>query len=102
MSTTLILPALGTKSPATRKSPGMMVLYGPPKVGKALTLDSHIFTNKGWIRMGDINTEHKVAARNGNFYSINGIYPQDVQDIYRVEFTDGTWVDCSGDHIWIV
>lgn len=34
----ITLPQPGTKQPATRKSPAMMVLYGPPKVGKTTEL----------------------------------------------------------------
>ena len=43
---------------------------------------------------------YKVAAEDGKFYSVLGIYPQGLKQIYKITFSDKNVIECSGDHIW--
>ena len=44
----------------------------------------------------------KVYSEDGKLYNLIGIYPQGVQDTYKVCFKDGTYSICSSDHLWNV
>lgn len=67
---------------------------------KALTLDTPILTESGFVPMGDIKVGSKLFDENGNPCCVTGVYPQGEQEVYRVHFADGTFVDCCGDHLW--
>lgn len=41
-----------------------------------------------------------MAGKDGKFYNITGIYPQGEKEIYRVTFSDRTFVDCCEEHLW--
>ncbi len=77
---------------------GTLVL--PTGTGKAQTLDTKILTPKGYKLMGDIEIGDKVIGEDGNFYSVSGIYPQGVKDVYELTFKDGTKTKCCKEHLW--
>lgn len=68
--------------------------------GRAETLDSPICTPYGFIPMGKIKVGDKVTGSNGNPINVTGVFPQGKKKIYKVNFTDKTFVKCSGDHLW--
>lgn len=70
--------------------------------GKAETLDSLVLTTDGWVKMGDITTDHKVITPDNNEAAIVGIFPHENLEIFKVTFHDGTYVKCCGDHLWKV
>jgi ATP-dependent DNA helicase RecG len=80
----------------------ILFLLGPAGTGKALTLDSKLYTRSGPIRMGDIKIGDEVADHTGNFSKVTGVYPQGKKQICRVWFSDGTYVDCCDEHLWEV
>jgi DNA primase len=84
------------------KEGAMVSVPGKPFHGKALTLDSKIKTNDGWVLMKDIKIGDKVASVDGASSIVTGIYPQGIEETYRVTFSDGRSVDCSGNHLWKV
>src|SRR3990167_3220945 len=70
--------------------------------GKATTLCSDIYTPFGIRKMGDIRVGSLVSNPDGTIASVIGVYPQGVQPIYRVGFSDGTSVRTTLDHKWLV
>jgi hypothetical protein len=67
---------------------------------EALTLNSKILTVEGWKLMGDLNMKDKVIGLNGKSQNITGINDAGEYEIYRVGFSDGTFVECSPNHLW--
>ena len=78
------------------------IIAGPPGSGKALTLDSKVYTPSGPVRMGDIKVGDEACTPNGDIAKVTGVYPQGELDIYRLTFADGDFVDCCIDHLWEV
>lgn len=70
--------------------------------GKGGTLSSEILTVDGWKPLGDITEDDVVYTRDGVPAPIAGIFDRGEMPVYEVEFKDGTIVECSGDHKWIV
>ncbi len=68
--------------------------------GKALKNGTNVLTIQGWKPIESLTTNDKVAAEDGTFYSVLGIYPQGLKQIYKITFSDKNVIECSGDHIW--
>jgi len=77
------------------------VLMTASVLEKALTLDSKILTPTGWITMGETKVGQEVLTPSGRKARIKGVYPQGVRDVYRVTFSDGTFVKCGPGHVWV-
>ena len=75
---------------------------GPAGCGKALTLDSKLFTKFGHIRMRDVAVGDEIANPDGGFSKVTAIYPQGNKVVHRVFFSNGCYVDCCEDHLWKV
>ena len=73
---------------------------GSAGTGKALTLDSVLFTKNGPITMGDVKLNDKIANPDGGFSKVTAIYPQGLKQVFRVYFSNQTYVDCCEDHLW--
>lgn len=69
--------------------------------GKALCLDTPVLTTTGYKQMRDIKLSDEVITPWGKS-KIVGIYPQGVQDVYRITFSDGTFAKSTLDHLWSV
>lgn len=70
--------------------------------GKDQPLDALIKIPNGWKHMGDIKIGDKVIARDGTESEVIGVFPQGLQDVYRVTFHDGRSTECGGGHLWLV
>ena len=68
--------------------------------GKALRNGTNVLTMQGWKPIESLTTSDKVAAEDGKFYSVLGVYPQGLKQIYKITFSDRNVIECSGDHIW--
>jgi replicative DNA helicase len=78
------------------------VILAPTGVGKSLPYSEPVLTPTGWVRMSDVNVGDKVMGSDGKEQYVLGVYPQGVRPIYKVEFTDGTFVNCDEEHLWSV
>ena len=80
----------------------LAVLVAPPGTGKAQPLDSHILTDGGWVRMGDIKVGDCVKNRKGGDSVVSGVFPQGKLEEYRVTFADGRSMLCNDEHLFTV
>jgi len=76
--------------------------YHPSAFGKAQPLDAIIQTPYGPKKMGDIKVGDKICGVDGDIVFVEAIYHRGVLPIYRVEFSDGDYTECSLDHLWEV
>ena len=77
-----------------------IMLHGTTGTGKALTLDTQVLTEAGYVPMADITIGTIVFDEDGEKCEVIGVYPQGEQEVYRVLFEDGSSVDCCKDHLW--
>lgn len=73
------------------------------QLGKALDVDTPLPTNKGWVRMGDINVGDKIYSPNGKLVNVS--YVTDYQynrKCYDVVLDTGRKIVADADHIWTV
>jgi replicative DNA helicase len=78
------------------------VILAPTGVGKSLPYSEPVLMPTGWVTMGDIKIGDKVVGSDGKEQYVLGVYPQGVRPIYKVEFTDDTFVNCDEEHLWSV
>ena len=77
-------------------------LLGDTRTGKALPLYEKVLTTSGYKTMGEITKDDKVFCEDGTPASINYISYQGVRPVYRITFSDDTFVDCDIEHLWKV
>lgn len=58
--------------------------------------------SQGFIRMGDIRVGDQIFGSDGKIINVTGVFPQGVQDIYKITFNDGRYALCGLDHLWTV
>ncbi len=78
------------------------IVQASPGWGKMLCDDTPILTDKGWVKNGDAKVGMRVYGADGKLHNIVGVYPQGKVPLYRMTFTDGTFVDCGEPHLWTV
>lgn len=77
-------------------------LGGFAGTGKAQPLHSLIATPTGFVQMRDIKIGDVVSVPNGQTAKIIGVFPQGWQKVFQIHFRDGSVVEASADHLWIV
>jgi len=80
----------------------LILIAGRPSMGKAQPLDARVMTPGGWKAMGELRPGDEVASPDGRASRVRAIYPQGIQPIFRVTFSDGRSAECTGDHLWAV
>ena len=69
--------------------------------GKEIDVNTLLPTPKGWIKADDVQVGDYLFASNGKPTKVLGKYYQGVKDIYEIQFTDDTKVNCGLEHLWI-
>lgn len=78
------------------------MIRGGRGYGKMLALDTPIPTPDGWTTMGEIAVGDTVFDEAGKQCRVTVVYEVETPDVcYRVNFSDGTWVDACEDHEWV-
>lgn len=65
-------------------------------------LDSRILSPNGYIRFRDIKIGDKICGTQGSTQEVLGVFPKGKKQIFKVKFSDGREIECSGDHLWLV
>lgn len=84
------------------KTNSILIMTGSAGTGKALTLDSNLYSRVGPIKMKDVKVGDEIANPDGTFSKVTGVFPQGLKQVCRVYFSDETYVDCCEDHLWSV
>lgn len=82
------------------KKTQIIFIKAPAGTGKAQPLDAKIITPVGIKEMKDIVVGDSVSTPDGNSANVIGVFPQGEKDIYKVTFSDGTYTECCGEHLW--
>jgi len=77
-----------------------ILLGAAPGTGKALGMEEHILTPKGWVRMKHIKEGDTVTTPEGGEAEVIAVYPQGVKELFEVKLVDGRRVECCLDHLW--
>lgn len=80
----------------------LVILGGYSGDGKALKVGTKVLTPTGWVPVEKIVVGDRVIGKNGRATEVVGVYPQGVRPIFRMTFSDETWVDSDADHQWAV
>lgn len=72
------------------------------KVSKDLDDDTPVPTPRGWVRHGDLRVGDEVFAADGTVARVVSVTPWTGRRMMRVHFEDGTSIDCSESHDWVV
>lgn len=83
------------------KNTKIIFINGPAGSAKAQPLDADILTVSGWKKMGQLQIGDQVYSVDGNPTSVLGVFPQGKKEIYKVTFSDGTFTECCGEHLWL-
>lgn len=65
-------------------------------------LDAQVLAPSGWVDMGSLRAGDPVIDPDGSASTVLEVTPRGVQDVYRLEFSDGTWAESTMDHLWKV
>jgi phosphate starvation-inducible PhoH-like protein len=79
------------------------ILYygGAAGGGKSLGIGAKVITPWGFKVIGDLVVGDTICNPDGTHQKVIGVYPQGVQDLYKVTFQDGPNVLATGDHLWL-
>lgn len=69
-------------------------------LGKAVSLDTDVLTPNGFIPMRDIKVGDTLYDECGVECKVTNVYNHTNLKMYRITFTDGSFVDCCEDHLW--
>lgn len=78
-----------------------MVQIGPGS-GKALSPETPVLTQRGWISIQDCTTQDSVVQPDGRMSRIVGVWPQEPSQLWKFTFADGREVTANDQHIWKV
>lgn len=68
---------------------------------RALSYSTKVLTGGGWVNNGNLRVGEMVRGFDG-WTKILGIYDVGVRDLFRVRFSDGSWIETTDDHYWRV
>jgi replicative DNA helicase len=78
----------------------LIIIAGETSRGKQQRCSEIIPTPNGDTRFGDIKVGDYVFGSNGKPTEVTGVFPQGIMPIYRVHFSDGSYLDTGKDHLW--
>lgn len=76
-----------------------VLLHGVSGGGKAQPLTSKILVQNGWVLMKDIKVGDKIVGGDGKICEVQGVFPQGRRSIYKILFSDGTFIEVSDNHL---
>lgn len=99
---TQLLPYQQEGAEAIYNFGGRVLLADQMGLGKACAVSEKVLTAEGWIPIGRIHPGDYIYGSDGKTHRINGVYPQGVQQCYKVKFKDGAEIEVTKDHLWNV
>lgn len=71
-------------------------------LGKALALDTKVYTPNGFKTIADIQVGDVVFGKNGKPTNVTAVYNHTNVEMYEITFSDTTKIQCCKDHLWEV
>lgn len=85
------------------KCPADIILYGGAAGGgKGTRVTEPVATPYGFRAAGKVRVGDRICSPTHGNTDVIGVYPLGRRQLYRVRFSDGTHVDVTDDHIWLV
>lgn len=82
---------------------GQLVIAGETNIGKAMALDTPIFTPSGWRTIADIKPGDFVYGSTGQAIKVTAVSPvYEDRPCFRVTFNDGESCVVDAEHLWSV
>ena len=78
------------------------LIIGNTGSGKAQPLSTWIPSPTGSIQMKDIVEGDKIFGSDGSLIEVTGVYPQGMQSVYKMIFSDGRCAYCTDEHLWTI
>jgi len=78
----------------------LIIIAGQTSRGKQQRVSEIIPTPSGDKRFGDLKPGDYVFGSDGKPTKVTGVFPQGRMPIYRVIFSDGSYLDTGRDHLW--
>ena len=98
----VISPHKGFQERFVRSNIDVVFGGGVLNAGKPNPLDTKILTKDGWSTMGDMYVGAKILTPWNGETTVTAVYPQGVQDCYRIETFDGRVCEAGLEHLWMV
>lgn len=67
-----------------------------------LSLSQSVLTSEGFVKVGDLKSNHKIYGNDGKLYDIISFVDNKSEDCYKLTTTDGREIITSANHEWIV
>ena len=96
------MPQPGLQENFLRCDSNIIFLCGAATMGKCQSVDSKVLTPFGFVRMGDLKVGNIISGADGGFQTVEEIFEQPEKELYRFIMADGTSVESSEDHLWVV
>lgn len=75
----------------------------PIRHNKPIACNTPILTaNRGWVQAGEIRRRDRIPGSSGKFVTVNHVFRRPSSKLYRVRFTDTSFLDAGADHLWQV
>ena len=71
-------------------------------LGKQQPVSSYVATPNSFRRIGELQIGDEIFGRDGNVYTVSGVYPQKERRVFKVTFSDGVSCECGPEHLWCV
>lgn len=80
----------------------LAMITGGIGIGKGGRSRDRVVTPEGWRTYDSLQVGDEVIGSQGTAVKVTGVYPRGKLQMYRVTFTDNSYVDVDGDHLWSV
>jgi predicted phage terminase large subunit-like protein len=78
-----------------------LIISMPPQHGKQISDNENVATLNGFVRHGDLKIGDYVFGRNGKPKKVLWV-SEKTKSEYVINFSDGSSVECHGNHLWTV
>lgn len=76
------------------------LLHGNRGGGKGLLPEEKVLTPRGWTTMDKLKPGSVISNPDGTSQSVVQVFHRNKQQVYKITFSDGTFIKCDGDHLW--
>lgn len=80
---------------------GFLSIRAGRQIGKALEENELVLTPNGYKPIKELREGSTVYDGKGKPTMVTGVFPQGAREIFRVTFTDNSFVDCDEEHLWL-